>query len=123
MEIKEIVRKYFEAKQQEKETKKSLAELGEKLRKYLVDNGSYEDTNYKAYLSTKVKEVQDQEKMVEVANKNKYEFILDTIQVVNTDKLIEAVYNEKVDMTKFADCITEQETLALYVRKQSKKDE
>jgi len=111
----EMLKTYYELKEQEKYIKSQLSKLNTSIKEVVGTQPSVSDGGYVAKISIRTKEIQDEDLMVAIAKENKYNFVIKTKEVLDTEKFIDAVYDEKIDLSLFAPAISTKETVALTV--------
>lgn len=117
--IDELIEKYYQVKEDEKEVKQVVDELNEKIKTYFKENNldKYEANGYKASVTKAVKKKYIDKLLIPRLKSLGFSEAIDTVEVINNDVLESLLYNNKLKIEDIEDCQNIQETISLRVTK------
>lgn len=107
-ELKELVRLFYEDKQQLDSYKKSTEEYNEKIKESMytlnIDEFSDDDTGLIAKIGIQNRESFNENKLIEKLKSLNIEGVIKTKEYVDMDALENAIYNELLDASELLPC-------------------
>lgn len=117
--IDELIQKYYQVKEDEKEVKQVVDELNEEIKIYFKENNldKYETNDYKASVTKVVKKKYIDKLLIPRLKSLGFSEAIDKVEVINNDVLESLLYNNKLKIEDIEDCQNIQETISLRVTK------
>lgn len=118
--LQELIRLYFEDKQQLDNYKKSTDAYNKDIKDGMTELGIDEFVTrdgITAKMSIQKRESFNEDKLIEKLKELKISKPIKTIEVIDYDALEDAIYNNELDATKIADCKQVKEITVLKVTK------
>lgn len=82
--------------------------------------GTYEGEKYKAVVQERVSTHFKSEEAIKVAKEIGADWLVKTVEVLDEEKLKDALFTKELDASKFADCISESTTFVVSFKKKNK---
>lgn len=119
--IDSLINSYFIANKEKKDAEAITKEKGELIKKYLKENGlkEYEGTEHIAKITTSESISYDDVKLLELVKTLPKEYqdrLVDTVQVVNVEKLEREIIQNNLKVEQFKEAEEKKVTVKLYVK-------
>lgn len=120
-DINILIDNYFKANAQKKEVEKVCKQTGDSIKKYLNDNNltQFEGTNHNVKLSVSETVSYDDVKLLEIVKSLPEDYqarLIDTIQVVNVEKLEREIIQNNLKVEQFKDAEEKKQVTRLLIK-------
>lgn len=118
--LNNLIDLFYTEKQQLDELKKSTTEYNKEIKEGLQELGVAEfitDTGLTAKMNVQKRESFNDEKLIQRLKELGATGAIKTVEVVDYDRLEDAIYNDELDATKLSDCKEVKEVVTLKVTK------